>query len=211
MNRWALPEGAPDVLASPVAKEVEQQEQQKQQQQQQQQQQQHAARQSDEELLPVFDCFSSIAVGATRHNANLDDLERRMRNIMDGKVQGEIRRDKQSLRSHVQDAVQVFAQTIEEEDGLMVGGLPVPGGVAKMGEETGMYSFATRHTCFARQMFVRVRIISTAAHNAHDAAHLLGVLGELLFYLFFFLVFQRAEANSTTHPTSCGKYWLCVS
>ena len=74
----------------------------------------------DDEVKKAFDCYASIGVGATRQNARMDDLKNRLRDIVDGKVHGEISAQKQTLRSHVQDAVQVFAQTIEEEDAIMV-------------------------------------------------------------------------------------------
>lgn len=68
----------------------------------------------------AFDSFAAIAVGATRAKGKFrEHLKERLRNIVDNGT-FEVRADKQSLLSKVQDAVQVFAQTIEDEDGLMV-------------------------------------------------------------------------------------------
>lgn len=76
----------------------------------------------EEKMPPTFDCKPSIMVAAAR-SGDLNDLRKRHRDLTVGDKRVPkftISSEKKTLLSRVHDAVQVFAQTIEEEDGIMV-------------------------------------------------------------------------------------------
>ena len=70
----------------------------------------------------AFDSIASITVAACRRDYEGTDteLKRRLRDVIDGNVSSEITKKRMFLRSQVQDALQVFAQVIEDEDAVTV-------------------------------------------------------------------------------------------
>ena len=71
----------------------------------------------------AFDSEAAIAVAAARHTLTAEQLpalDKRLEDLVRGKTNGELKPRKKRLRSQVQDAVQVFAQVIEDEDGICV-------------------------------------------------------------------------------------------
>ena len=70
----------------------------------------------------AFDSVASIAISVCRRDVIVDDrhLKRRLRDVIDNKVNSTLLPRKQFLRSQVQDALQVFAQVIEDEDAITV-------------------------------------------------------------------------------------------
>jgi hypothetical protein len=74
-------------------------------------------------MKATFDCEAAIATAASRSDAHPDqipELEARLRKIVRGDVDSELAPRKKRLRTQVQDAIQVFAQVIEDEDGICV-------------------------------------------------------------------------------------------
>ena len=76
----------------------------------------------ENEVQMAFDSLASIGISACRPGEIVDDrdLKRRLRDVIDNKVNSTMLPRKQFLRSQVQDALQVFAQVIEDEDAVTV-------------------------------------------------------------------------------------------
>jgi hypothetical protein len=76
----------------------------------------------ENEVQIAFDSLASIGISACRPGEIVDDrhLKRRLRDVIDNKVNSTMLPRKQFLRSQVQDALQVFAQVIEDEDAVTV-------------------------------------------------------------------------------------------